>query len=168
MRCQSAAHEGLTASVRRSVQHERSDWTGRTQAGRSHYVFRLSIQPILLNAVDHFYGRLIDLSKQEKHRLEFITFMMAAFHLGELGPELWCCACLLGTGMDTGTLNRTVPSLVTPLFVLLWQVKVSAVKKGPCLKSALWAFLIICHKHRINMMITIWFYTNVYLYHHNV
>ena len=109
MRCQSAAHEGA--------------------AGRWYCVFKLSIRPLLVNTVDHFYGGSIDLSKQEKHRLEFITLTMAAFHLGELGPELWYSACLLGTAMDTGTLNRTVPSLVAPLFVLLQQVKMSDGKR---------------------------------------
>ena len=49
--------------------------------------------------------------------MALISLMMAAFHLGEIIPVLWCCARSL-----TGTVNRMEPPLtllVTPVLSLL-------------------------------------------------
>ncbi len=47
---------------------------------------------------------------------------MAAFHLGEPVPGLWCCACPLA---DTGTLSGFTAVLLLP-----GLVKMSAVEKS--------------------------------------
>ena len=68
------------------------------------------------------------------------TLMMAAFHLGELVPGLWYCACSLA-GLTHVDNNRTEPSLmllVTPVLSQLCRVKPSAGKKICCLHGESW------------------------------
>lgn len=61
----------------------------RTATGsRRDSLSRTANQSAALPPTDTFHSRYSDLTTQEKAQVEFITLMMAAFHLAELVPEL--------------------------------------------------------------------------------
>lgn len=61
----------------------------RTATGsRTDSLSRTANQSAALPPTDTFHSRYSDSTMQEKAQVEFITLMMAAFHLAELVPEL--------------------------------------------------------------------------------
>lgn len=74
-------------------------------------VLWLLVQWHLIFFCAFFTPDIFHLSKQKEAQVEFIT-LMATFHLGELLPGFWCCACsLTDVASYWETLNRMEPSL---------------------------------------------------------
>lgn len=77
-----------------------------------------------------FHGRHFNLSKAEEAQVEFITLMMATFHLGEVAPGLWYCA--LSVIDMTVILNGMEPLLmllITPVCCLPGSMKTPAERR---------------------------------------